>query len=104
MRLPTRAAARRVSSQRAAMPSARRAHGHRHSQRAAHARNVAPRRELRYRFLVVRIIVVALLGLGSIAHADDFASFELAFGGHLPVGDSAWKSATTGSPAAFAGV
>jgi hypothetical protein len=52
----------------------------------------------------VRIIVVALLGLGSVAHADDFASFELAAGGHLPVGDSAWKSATTGSPAAFGGV
>jgi hypothetical protein len=52
----------------------------------------------------VRIIVVALLGLGSIAHADDFASFELAAGGHLPVGDSAWKSATTGSPAVFGGV
>jgi hypothetical protein len=49
----------------------------------------------------VRIIVVALLGLGSLAHADDFASFELAAGGHLPVGDSAWQHATTGSPAAF---
>ncbi|MEP6861478.1 MAG: hypothetical protein ABJE66_12695 [Deltaproteobacteria bacterium] len=52
----------------------------------------------------MRIIVVALLGLGPLAHADDFASFELAAGGHLPVGDSAWKSATTGSPALFGGV
>jgi hypothetical protein len=49
----------------------------------------------------VRIIVVALLGLGSVAHADDFASFELAAGGHLPVGDNAWKTATTGSLAGF---
>jgi hypothetical protein len=53
----------------------------------------------------VRIIVVALLvGLSSFAHADDFASFELAAGGHLPVGDAAWKHATTGSPAAFGAV
>jgi len=53
----------------------------------------------------VRYIVVALLlGLSSLAHADDFASFELAAGGHLSVGDSAWKGATSDSLAAFGAV
>jgi hypothetical protein len=53
---------------------------------------------------VRNIVVALLLGLSSFAHADDFASFELAAGGHLPLGDSAWKAATTGSPAAFGAV
>jgi hypothetical protein len=52
----------------------------------------------------VRIIVVALLGLTSLAHADDFASFELAAGGHLAVGDATWTKATSASPAAFGAV
>ena len=49
------------------------------------------------------IVVALLLGLSSLAYADDFASFELAAGGHLPVGDAAWKGATSGSLAAFGG-
>lgn len=48
--------------------------------------------------------MVALLGIASFARADGFASFELAAGGHLPVGDSAWKATTTGSPAVFGAV
>lgn len=48
--------------------------------------------------------MVALLGLASFARADSFASFELAAGGHLPVGDSAWRATTTGSPALFGAV
>jgi len=52
----------------------------------------------------VRIIVVALLGLTSFARADGFASFELAAGGHLPVGDSAWKAASPGSLAVLGAV
>ncbi|MEO6775114.1 MAG: hypothetical protein ABI467_19275 [Kofleriaceae bacterium] len=52
----------------------------------------------------MRIIVVGLLGIGSLAHADNFASFELAAGGQLPVGDATWTSATSASPAAFGAV
>ena len=55
-------------------------------------------------FVVRNIVVALLLGLASFAHADDFASFELAAGGHLPVGDAAWKRATSASPAAFGAV
>ena len=50
------------------------------------------------------IVVALLLGLSSLASADDFASFELAAGGHLPIGDAAWKHTSTGSPAAFGAV
>ena len=67
--------------------------------------NLASRIPLGYRCFVVRNIVVALLlGLSSLASADDFASFELAVGGHLPVGDSSWKRDTSASPTAYGAV
>lgn len=53
----------------------------------------------------MRIIVVALLlGLGLAAHADGFASFELAAGGHVPLGDATWTHASSPSPGVFGAV
>lgn len=52
----------------------------------------------------MKYVVLAVMVFGATAHADDYASFELAAGAQLPLGDSTWNDAASTSPTGRAGL